>query len=90
MPMKSIVSASENVTSSPLSQATAAGFRNPSAPMPSTQNGKRLQHHIRQDPPSAGGLDPVSLRMGAPVASESMQTFYEFNLINSALPFHSD
>jgi len=86
MPMKSIVSASENVTSSPLSQATAAGFRNPSAPMPSTQNGKRLQHHIRQ----AGGLDPVSLRMGAPVASESMQTFYEFNLINSALPFHSD
>jgi hypothetical protein len=85
--MKSIVSASENVTSSPLSQATAAGFRNPSVPMPSTQNGKRLQHHIRQE---AGGLDPVSLRMGAPVASESMQTFYEFNLINSALPFHSD
>jgi hypothetical protein len=32
----------------------------------------------------------VSLRIGAPVASESMQNFYDFNLMNCALPFYSD
>ncbi len=42
MPMKSIVSASENVTSSPLSHDMAIGLKNPSTAAERTQNGKRL------------------------------------------------